>query len=72
MKVLLLNDSSTPSGRAELMTLSLRDGFRLRGHDARLFSSTAKYGNQEPQADYTCYGTTRSLHTLNRIFNLSA
>ncbi len=72
MKVLLLNDSSTPSGGAELMTLSLRDGFRLRGHDARLFSSTAKYGNQEPQADYTCYGTTGSLRTLNRVFNLSA
>jgi hypothetical protein len=38
MKILLINDYSTPTGGAELLMLSLGDRLRQRGHDARSFS----------------------------------
>lgn len=72
MKVLLLNDAATPSGGAEIMTIALRDELRSRGHDARIFASSAEYGQQASVADYSCFGTTAGLRTLNRVFNVSA
>ena len=68
MKILLLNDSATPSGGAELMTLALHD--ELRGHDARLFSSTARYGAVTIQGDYKCHGTTGGLRTPRQVFKI--
>ncbi|MEM7793021.1 MAG: glycosyltransferase family 4 protein [Cyanobacteria bacterium P01_C01_bin.118] len=64
MKILLVNDYGTPTGGAELLMLSLRDGLRQRGHDARLFSTGVTIGDHQPQADYTCTGTTSSFRTL--------
>ncbi|MEH2389424.1 MAG: hypothetical protein V7K14_27400 [Nostoc sp.] len=37
MKILLISDYATPTGGAELMMLSLRDGLKKQGHDARFF-----------------------------------
>ncbi|MGD1904962.1 MAG: glycosyltransferase family 4 protein [Leptolyngbyaceae cyanobacterium] len=64
MKILLVNDYGTPTGGAELLMLSLRDGLRQRGHDARLFSTGVTIGDHHSQADYTCTGTTSSFRTL--------
>lgn len=58
MKILLLNDMGAPHGGAELLTLSLRAGLRERGHDARLFASSAGSEAGPSEADYTCFGTT--------------
>lgn len=72
MRILLVNDAATPGGGAELLTLALRDELRGRGHDARLFASSAPYGPGDNRADYSCFGTVSSLRTLNRVVNLSA
>ena len=72
MKILLVNDYATPTGGAELMMLSLREGLRQRGYDARLFASCAKGGATESLADYECFGTTSSFRTLLQTANLWA
>ncbi len=73
MRVLLINDSSTPSGGAEMMSLALRDSLRERGHDAKLFSSRARYDAAlTPEADETCFGTTTAFRQVLRMANLSA
>ncbi len=72
MKILLVNDAATPGGGAEILTLALRDEYRQRGHDARVFASTAAYGSQPREAEYTCFGTTSTYRTANRVINPSA
>lgn len=72
MKILLLNDAATPSGGAEILTIALREEFRARGNDARIFASSARYGTQPVDADFQCFGTTGSMRTVNRVFNQSA
>lgn len=57
LRVLLINDYGTPSGGAELSVISLRDALRRRGHDCRLFSSTARQPGMDSLADYHCFGT---------------
>jgi len=69
MKVLLINDYATPTGGAELLMFALRDGLRRRGHDARLFASNARVGNNPQLADYDCLGTTSSFRTLLQSHN---
>ena len=41
MKVLLLHDYGVLAGGAERITVDLREGLRSRGHDVRIFASTA-------------------------------
>lgn len=67
MKVLLVNDYAAPRGGAEILTLALRDGLRARGHEVRLFTSTA--GDGAPQADDRCFGTTSRWRTLLQSWN---
>ncbi|MBV7338702.1 glycosyltransferase family 4 protein [Chloroflexi bacterium TSY] len=69
MKILLVNDYATPTGGAELIMLSLRDGLRKRGHDARLFASSAQRQGGDTLADYECFGTTSSFRTLLQTAN---
>src|SRR5262249_13047462 len=69
MKILLVNDYATPTGGAELLTLALRSGLRERGHDARLFASSARPGGNSSFADYECFGTTSLLRTPLQIVN---
>jgi hypothetical protein len=47
----------------------LRAGLRERGHDARLFTSTARPGGTGAQADYHCFGTTSRFRTLLQTAN---
>lgn len=72
MKILLLNDVGAPHGGAEVLTYSLRDGLVERGHDARVFASSAPSEAGASRADYECFGTTSHLRTLNRVANPSA
>jgi glycosyltransferase involved in cell wall biosynthesis len=69
MKILLVVDYATPVGGAEVSTLLLRDGLRARGHDARVFASTAGVGEVKSFADFTCFGTTGPLRTLLQTCN---
>jgi glycosyltransferase involved in cell wall biosynthesis len=69
MKILLVSDYGTPTGGAELMMLSLRDGLRQKGHDARFFTTSAQPGNAKNLADYQCFGTTSSFRTLLQTAN---
>jgi glycosyltransferase involved in cell wall biosynthesis len=72
MKILLVSDYGTREGGAEIVTLHLRDGLRKRGHDARLFASTAHTAGTNNEADVVCHGTTGSHRTLLQTANLSA
>lgn len=63
MKILLVNDYGVPAGGAECIVLSLRDELRRRGHDARLFASTATVSGLPNLADATCHGTSGPLRT---------
>ena len=63
MKILLINDYGVTAGGAECIVLSLRDELRRRGHDARLFASTAAIAGLPNLADATCHGTTGPLRT---------
>jgi glycosyltransferase involved in cell wall biosynthesis len=69
VKILILNDVAAAVGGAETFTLDLRDELRRRGHDARVFASGALGGEGGTAADYTCFGTTGELRTLNRVAN---
>jgi len=72
MRILLVSDYATPTGGAELMVLSLRDGLRRRGHDARLFASSARPLEAASAADYECFGTMSFRRGLTQIANPSA
>ena len=72
MKILIINDYGVPMAGAELLTFSLRDGLRKRGHDARLFASRAKPIPGENRADYTCFGTASRFQTILQVANFSA
>lgn len=72
MRILLISDYGTPTGGAELMVLSLRDALRRRGHDARLFASSARPLGLPSQADYACFGIASRLRGLIQVANPSA
>ncbi len=72
MKILLVNDYATLTGGAEVAFLTLRDALRKRGHDVRIFSSSARPTPGESIADEECFGTTSRLRTLLQTVNVSA
>ncbi len=69
MRILIINDYGSLRGGAEIAMLSLRDGLRTRGHDARLFASNASDGDELMYADYSCLGTTSRWRTLLQTTN---
>lgn len=69
MRVLLINDYGVPTGGAEIMTIALRDELRRRGHDARLFSSSAAHPSVTQMADYVCRGTRSRWRTVLQTVN---
>jgi len=71
MKVLLVNDYATPDGGAEVQVQLLRTALRARGHDVRLFASSAG-GPQPGAADDLCFGATSALRTPLQAANPSA
>jgi hypothetical protein len=55
--VLIVHDFGIASGGAANMSLVLRKGLDVRGHEARIFASRARPLSLEIVAHYTCYGT---------------
>ena len=47
----------------------LRDGFRARGHETRVLTSTAGLESDDPVVDYRALGTTSSFRTLLQTAN---
>jgi glycosyltransferase involved in cell wall biosynthesis len=70
MRILLVNDYAPPIGGAEIQTLALQEALRGRGHDVRVFASTAEADGAQP--DYACFGTTSSFRTLVQTANPAA
>jgi len=68
-----MNDYGTATGGAELQMLSLRQGLKERGHDARLFTSHCIPVQDSPLlADYHCFGTNSRLEVVLETANLSS
>lgn len=70
MRVLLVNDDALVSGGAAGQMQALRGGLQKRGHDARLFASSARPASEAVAADYYCFGTLSAwpqmlLHVAN-------
>lgn len=72
MRILILNDYGTLGGGAERVSLLLRDGFRSRGHSARLFASSARPLGLPNLADDQCFGSESSLRRILGTANPSA
>ena len=72
MKILLLNDYGSATGGAEMITGSLREELRRRGHDVRLFVANARASCHSIDPDYECFGTVGPLRTINQCINLRA
>jgi glycosyltransferase involved in cell wall biosynthesis len=69
MKILLAHDYGTRSGGAEVMMIDLRASLRARGHETRLFTSTARPLPLSIEADETCFGTTTPLRRFVQAVN---
>jgi glycosyltransferase involved in cell wall biosynthesis len=69
MKVLLVSDYAPRFGGAEQLLFRFRDMLCQRGHDARVFTSTA---GGPAGADYTCAGTLGPFRTLLQSANPDA
>ena len=69
MKILLVNDYAGDTGGAELHMRSLRLQLQSRGHDARLFSSSAQLRPGDELPEYSCLGTTSRFRTLLQTAN---
>jgi glycosyltransferase involved in cell wall biosynthesis len=72
MRILLVNDYGTLAGGAEVIVFGLRDALRDRGHDVRVFTSSARAGGGDSLADDHCFGTTSRWRTLVQSANLAA
>jgi glycosyltransferase involved in cell wall biosynthesis len=69
MKVLLVSDYAPRFGGAEQLLFRFRDMLCQRGHDARVFTSSA---GGPAGADYTCAGTLGPFRTLLQSANPDA
>lgn len=72
MKILLVTDYSTPTGGVELRLLDLQRALIARGHDVRIFSSSARDPDQQTKAQYLCFGTLTRFRTLLQTCNVFA
>jgi glycosyltransferase involved in cell wall biosynthesis len=72
MRILLVNDYGALTGGAEVIVFGLRDALRARGHDVRVFTSSARYGAGDILADDRCFGTTSRWRTLVQFANVAA
>lgn len=72
MRILLISDYATSSGGAEVAILHLRQKLRERGHDARIFSTTARPAGMRVCSEYRCFGTITPLRVLLQTVNPGA
>ncbi len=69
MRILLVNDYGGLSGGAEIQMWGLRDGLNARGHETRVFASTAGPAVDCPIIDYRALGTSSPFRTLLQTAN---
>ena len=69
MRVLVVHDYGTLSGGAEVMAWTICEGLRARGHQALLFTSTARPLPLPVRADATCFGTLSPLRRVLQAVN---
>ncbi|MFO0030982.1 MAG: glycosyltransferase family 4 protein [Cyanobacteriota bacterium] len=72
MRILLVNDYGTLAGGAEVILFNLRDALRVRGHEVRVFASSAKAGSEANLADDLGFGTTGRWRTVVQSANPAA
>jgi len=72
MKVLIVNDNGTLAGGAEVIVFGLRDALQARGHEVRVFASSAGAGERRILADDLCFGTASRWRTLLQTANVAA
>ena len=72
MNILIVQDYGTPNAGAELGALTIRRALRARGHDTRLFTSTARPLPLPVASDYTCHGTFSPARRVLQVANPSA
>ena len=72
MKILLIHDYPELTGGAEGQLATFQRGLRRRGHDARLFASSAHAGGPPADVAYFAAGTTSRFRTLLQTANVSA
>jgi glycosyltransferase involved in cell wall biosynthesis len=72
VKILLIHDYPELTGGAEGQLATFQRVLRRRGHDARLFASTARSGGSPADVTYSCFGTTSRFRTLLQTANVSA
>ncbi len=68
MKILIVHDYAELIGGAEIGALTLRNGLRDRGHEARVFAARTNL-KQESAVDHTCFGTTSRIRGLVQTAN---
>ncbi|MEM9032702.1 MAG: glycosyltransferase, partial [Pseudomonadota bacterium] len=73
-RVLILHDYAGSRGGAEILALDIRAGFRARGIDTRLMTTTVDAQTMTPEEtpEYLCSGTNGRLRALSETFNLDA
>ncbi|HXE80084.1 MAG TPA: glycosyltransferase family 4 protein [Vicinamibacterales bacterium] len=70
MRVLIVNDyGSASSGGVETLMLRLRAALRKRGHDARLFTSSADRPRNRLPGDAVCWGTLTAFRVPLQAYN---
>jgi len=69
VRILIVNDYGVLSGGAERVSLILREGLRVRGHESRLFTSRALPVSAANPADYTCFGSESPLRRVLQAVN---
>lgn len=69
MRILIVHDYGVPVGGAENLSIALREGLRSRGHEARLFASSARPLALESAADATGFGTTGPARRVLQAWN---
>lgn len=73
MRILIATDHGVAIGGAETQMLRLRERLRARGHEVRLFASTAfARSGLAPRADDWCRGGESAVRTLLQVANPSA
>lgn len=69
VRILLAHDYAPSFGGAEIMNNVLVRGLRRRGHEVRVFTSTAGLAGGADWPDYSCRGTTSRWRTLLQLAN---
>jgi glycosyltransferase involved in cell wall biosynthesis len=73
VKVLFINDYATPTGGAEITIFILKEELEKRGHEVRIFASSAAIIPIEAHNPVNlCFGTLSRLRTYLQIANVSA